>query len=296
LSRRDGFLLVNKPGGVTSFDVIRKMRTIFSCKKIGHAGTLDPDATGLLILAFERATRLLSYLNIEPKIYHFTVRFGEETDTLDSTGTLLQTGGSLPSANDIQAALPSFTGTLQQVPPAYSAVKCNGKRAYALARKGEIPELSAREITVAYWKMLEYDAANSSASFEVACSGGTYVRSLARDLALSLGTFGHTTRIHREACGAFTSEHAVAAQAVTADTPVVTIPEALSHLPVVGADEKMIQEISFGRDVTLAGKIGDHAEIALAMNGADFVALLSRKTGTVFHPAIVGTIQEGEGV
>lgn len=294
MSIRDGFLLVNKPGGVTSFDVIRRMRKLFSCKKIGHAGTLDPDATGLLVLAFERATRLLPYLVTEPKIYHFTVRFGEETDTLDSTGTTLRTGGATPASNEIAAALPSLTGELQQVPPAYSAVKCNGQRAYALARKGETPALSARKITVYYWKMLGYDARSSSASFEVSCSGGTYVRSLARDLATALGTLAHTTRIHREACGAFTCEHSILADEVTAETTLLSIPGALDHIPVVVAHEMMIREISFGRDISLAKCVGEQVTTVLLMDGARFVALASRTNGDLFHPAIVGTVREGE--
>lgn len=198
----NGWLIVDKPEGMGSTQVVNLTRRLLNAKKNGHTGTLDPFATGVLPIAFGEATKLIDFLSDADKEYEFTVEFGSETDTGDHTGQKTTTGGKMPNKEEILAILPNFTGKIKQTPPAYSAIKINGQRAYDLARRGEKVETPEREINIFSLELLNYG--KTSADFKVFCSKGTYVRSLGQDMARALGTFGHLSRLRRTRCGLFT--------------------------------------------------------------------------------------------
>lgn len=207
----DGLLLVDKPAGVSSHDVVNVARRAIGEKRMGHGGTLDPFATGLLVLCAGRATRLLQYLPAEPKVYEATIAFGAETDTEDLHGVPIREAPR-PTRAALLAALPTLTGSFDQVPPAYSAKRVGGRRAYELAREGAEVELRSAPITVHRWDILaERGPADAVTAWDVriTCAGGTYVRSLARDLARAVGSAAHLSALRRVRVGAFDVRDAV---------------------------------------------------------------------------------------
>ena len=208
-------LLVDKPAGMTSHDVVQHVRRIYGERSIGHLGTLDPFATGLLVLLLGRATRLANFLDIEPKVYEATVGFGSETDTDDSTGTVIRSA-PLPAEADIRVGLASLTGTISQIPPAYSAKSVDGTRAYDAARRGEPLELEPVEVQVNGWEVREIKADSLSAT--ITCSGGTYIRALARDLGRLTSSAAHLTALRRTRIGPFDVQDAATLDSL-ADSP-----------------------------------------------------------------------------
>jgi tRNA pseudouridine55 synthase len=206
-----GLVIVDKPGGWTSHDVVAKIRRLAGTKRVGHAGTLDPMATGVLVVGVEKATRLLGYLALTEKEYTGTVRLGETTDTDDAQGSVI---GHVPAVNisdaELQRAIDGLTGEISQIPPGVSAIKVDGQRAYRLARAGEAPQLAARTVTVSRFdageirpvagrdggRLLDVDV-------DVTCSSGTYIRALARDLGAALGVGGHLTALRRTRVGPY---------------------------------------------------------------------------------------------
>jgi tRNA pseudouridine55 synthase len=202
-----GILLVDKPEGVTSFEVVRRARKALGIRKIGHLGTLDPMATGLLPLCLLEATKLVPYLMPEPKVYRATVRLGITTDTQDATGAVVATSEVLPDPEQIYQAAAAFVGEVTQVPPQYSALHCQGERAYRLARRGEAVVLSPRTVTV--YELTVDEVALPEFTMTVRCSQGTYVRTLAQDLGESLGCGAHLSALRRLAVGALRVEEAL---------------------------------------------------------------------------------------
>ena len=202
-----GWVIVDKPAGIGSTAVVGIVRRLFNAAKAGHAGTLDPAASGVLPVALGEATKTVPYVMDGEKTYAFTVKFGESTTTDDADGTVSATGGRIPSENEIRAVLPSFVGEIEQIPPKYSAVHVNGQRAYDLARKEVEIALEPRLVRIDDLRLAGFDAPDS-VRFEVDCGKGTYVRSIARDLAEKLGTFGHVTALRRLKCGKFRAEKA----------------------------------------------------------------------------------------
>ena len=206
----DGVLVCDKPAGMTSHDVVARVRRLAGQRRVGHGGTLDPPATGVLVLALGRATRLLPFLPTEPKRYLATVAFGAETDTLDAAGAVTATADA--SGFDeagLGAALAGFLGPQLQVPPMVSAIKVGGERLYAKARRGEQVERAPRPIVIHELRLLGFTPGERpAATIEVACSGGTYVRSLAADLGRALGTLAHLASLRRTAVGRFTERDA----------------------------------------------------------------------------------------
>jgi tRNA pseudouridine55 synthase len=196
----EGLLLVDKPGGMTSHDVVQHVRRIYGERSIGHLGTLDPFATGLLVLLLGRATRLATFIDTEPKIYQAVVKFGEETDTDDATGTVIRTG-SVPSETTVRSALQTLTGKISQVPPAYSAKSVDGTRAYDAARRGEPLDLPAVDVTVHSWDVTNF--ADDALAATIICSSGTYIRALARDLGRLTSSAAHLQSLRRTHVGNF---------------------------------------------------------------------------------------------
>jgi tRNA pseudouridine55 synthase len=185
---------------MTSHDVVQQVRRIYGQRSIGHLGTLDPFATGLLVLLLGRATRLATFLDTEPKVYEAVIAFGTETDTDDETGTVIRTAGS-PAERDVLDGVRTLTGAISQVPPAYSAKSVDGTRAYAAARRGEPLELAPSEVTVHNWEITDVGA--DSLTAVITCSGGTYIRALARDLGRLASSAGHLRSLRRTRVGRF---------------------------------------------------------------------------------------------
>ena len=224
--RVHGWVIIDKPAGMTSTQVVGAVRRIFDAQKAGHAGTLDPMATGVLAVALGEATKTVPYAMDAEKTYRFTAHWGEARDTDDAEGKITATSDVRPSKAGIEAALPAFTGAIVQVPPAYSAIKVQGERAYDLAREGEVVELAARTVEVYEARLLDQPDADH-ATFEIRCGKGTYVRSWVRDIALALGTVGHVSALRRTAIGGFAEELAVP---LAIEGGSMHIPAAFEHL------------------------------------------------------------------
>jgi tRNA pseudouridine55 synthase len=203
----DGIVLVDKPEGPTSHDVVAKARRIYGTRKIGHAGTLDPMATGMLVLGIGKATRLLGYLTASDKEYLATIRLGQATNTDDAQGELISSASTSALVDeDILNAVRQFRGPISQKPSSVSAIKINGKRAYARVRDGEEIEIPARDVMIHDFEIIsiEHNAQTIDVKVRVVCSAGTYIRALARDLGATLGVGGHLTELRRTRSGKFT--------------------------------------------------------------------------------------------
>lgn len=206
-----GLIIVDKPAAWTSHDVVAKVRKLAHTKRVGHAGTLDPMATGVLVLGVEKATRLLGYLALTEKEYTATIRLGQATDSDDADGKII---GHVPvmgmDAGEMLAAMAALTGEIRQVPPGVSAIKVSGQRAYKLARAGDVPELAARTVTVSEFTLAAVRPAGEVLDIDVhvTCSSGTYIRALARDLGAALGVGGHLTALRRTRVGPYLASQA----------------------------------------------------------------------------------------
>jgi tRNA pseudouridine55 synthase len=221
-----GWVVVDKPQGVTSTQVVGAVKRVFDARKAGHAGTLDPMATGVLAVALGEATKTVPYAMDAEKTYRFTARWGEARDSDDAEGDVTGESNLRPSAGAIEAALPAFTGVIVQVPPSYSAIKVNGERAYDLARDGEEVTLSPREVEVYTARLVEVSDSDH-AEFEITCGKGTYVRAWVRDLALALGTLGHVSALRRTKVGGFSVADAIPLENLRT---LVHSPAAFEHL------------------------------------------------------------------
>lgn len=249
-----GLIVVDKPEGITSHDVVARVRRIAGTRKVGHAGTLDPMATGVLILGVERATKLLGYVMGHDKTYAATVCFGARTTTDDREGeTLAVTDGSAVTEQQIREAFAAQTGRIAQRPSSVSAIKVGGRRAYNLVREGQEVELKAREVDVHSIEIAAIRLGESpEAEIVVRCSAGTYIRAIARDAGEQLGTGGHLTALRRTASGEFTEADALSLeQLAELDDPIaVPLDEAVRRtFPVRRIDAAQARELSFGRRI-----------------------------------------------
>lgn len=270
----DGLLLVDKPSGPTSHDVVSVVRRALGIRRVGHAGTLDPFATGLLVVLVGRATRLLPYMDAEPKEYEATVRLGVATDTDDATG---RAGAevALPSRAAVERAMGGLTGDILQQPPAFSAKQVGGRRSYAAARRGERLELQPVKVRVHGWSVREWR--NDEVDVTVVCSGGTYVRALARDLGESSGSAAHLSALRRVRSGPFTVATAATLDDIAAGAATVLPPiDAVRSMPVERLGEEALARVINGRAVE-ATVAGDRA--ALVDSTGDLVAVASRGSG-----------------
>ena len=202
-----GWVNLDKPLGMTSTQAIGKVRRILNAQKVGHAGTLDPLATGVLPIALGEATKTINFVQDTTKTYRFTVTWGEQRDTDDREGAVIATSDHRPTREDITALLPRYTGEIEQTPPIYSAIKIDGERAYDIARDGGMPDVKPRTIIID--KLTLLDTRENEADFEMVCGKGTYVRSLARDMGNDLETKGYINALRREKVGPFTAEDAI---------------------------------------------------------------------------------------
>jgi tRNA pseudouridine55 synthase len=287
----DGLVIVDKPGGCTSHDVVGRVRRLARTRKVGHAGTLDPMATGVLVVGVGKATRLLHHLVLADKAYTATIRLGRATTTDDAEGDVLTsaTAGHLNEDN-VRAEMANFVGTIEQVPSSVSAIKVDGKRAYDLARAGQSVPLPARPITVRRFHAFDFRAVEEclDVDVEVDCSSGTYVRALARDLGAALGVGGHLTALRRTRVGPFALDlaHTLDELAELADPVTLSLASAVRQaLPVRIVDAPEAAALSYGKALAPHGITGTHG--ALTPDGT-VVALLQEREGLA-RPVLVFT-------
>jgi tRNA pseudouridine55 synthase len=277
----DGILLVDKPAGMTSHDVVATTRRSLGERRVGHAGTLDPFATGLLVLLVGRATRLLPYIDGEPKVYEAVIRFGTETDTDDSTGEPTRQAG-IPPREDVERAIQRLTGPIDQIPPAYSAKQVAGRRAYAAARAGEALDLAPASVTVHEWRIASWTGDDLRVT--ISCSGGTYIRALARDLGRLTESAAHLASLRRLRSGPFDVSDGVDIETLRAARPALRSPlEALGSLAIEPLDELAIDRIMHGRAVPARA---DGERAALVDAAGDLVAIAMRSGGE-WQPRVV---------
>jgi tRNA pseudouridine55 synthase len=283
-----GLIAVDKPVGPTSHKIVSVVRKSTGVRKVGHAGTLDPRASGVLVLCLGSATRLSEYLSTASKRYEAVIRFGSSTETFDAEGEFVHVTGAAPDINDIQDLLPMFRGEIEQVPPAYSAIKVQGRKAYELARSGEDVELEAREVTIYKLNILEYNPPDLVLDIE--CSAGTYIRSIANDLGEKLSTGAHLANLRRTKAGPFTLDDCIPLtqleMAISAGNwqqyirPAV---EALPELPKVKVAGEEFKRVTHGNRIPIGDASADIAS-AIGPDG-DIVAILEAvEDGTLWHP------------
>jgi len=261
-SAPNGLAVIDKPAGWTSHDVVAKSRGILGTKKVGHSGTLDPDATGVLLLGVGTVTRLLRFLSPLPKSYTCEIVFGVETSTLDAAGEVTATHAMSVSLDDVRAGARALSGDLLQVPPMVSAVSVGGKRLHELARQGI--EIEREERPVRITQITLESAGPAQLCLDVACSKGTYVRVLAEDIGAALGTAAHLGELRRTAFGDFTIDQAVPLEAFDPAQPrgLVALRAAVAHLPAVSLDAHSVQAVRQGKSGVLARLAGVSAPAA----------------------------------
>lgn len=268
-----GFLNVYKPKGLTSHDVVAKLRRVTKVKQIGHTGTLDPFATGVLPVCIGKATRLIEYLE-DDKEYLATVQFGSETDTYDLDGKVVNTYGKKISKEELEQAMTSFYGEIEQFPPKYSAIKINGKKLYEYARNGEDVEIKPRKVFISKLDLLDFDVEKQSAKLLIACSKGTYIRSIAYDLGKMLGCGGYLTALERTKAGKFVVETAVSLDDLSELSEVVNHlvnPVDVLSLPVFELDDAQKKIVSHGMSIENQGF--NNLDIVILLYGAKIYAI-----------------------
>lgn len=292
-----GWLVVDKPAGMTSTAVVNKVRWAMAAKKAGHAGTLDPEATGVLAVALGEATKTVPYITDSLKAYTFTVRLGAATNTDDAEGEVIATSEARPSDEDIKAALGQFVGDIMQVPPKFSAVKIDGERAYKLAREDEDFEIAARPLWVEELVMIDREDADH-VTLEMTCGKGGYVRSIARDLGEALGCLGHVRELRRIWSGPFTAADGISIEQIDemAKTPELDaylrpLTEGLTELPEVKATAEGAVRLRNGNPGMVIASDVDYGEECWASLDGEPVAVGVFKAGEL-HPSRVFVLPE----
>jgi tRNA pseudouridine 55 synthase len=291
-----GWLILDKPVDFGSTEAVSKIKWLFNAQKAGHAGTLDPLASGMLPIALGDATKTVPYVMDGRKIYEFTVTWGEERSTDDLEGEVTQTSDGRPTEEQIRALLPKYTGVIAQVPPQFSAIKIAGERAYDLARDGEAVDIPSREVEIHRLTLL--DAEDGKAHFEVECGKGTYVRSLARDMGRDLGCFGHISTLRRTFVAPFAEEQMVPlAELITLekvedreerlaalDAFLIDTSEALSALPQITVTEDQAYRLRMGNPILLRGRGAPVSEPEAFATVAGRLVAIGEIAGGEFHP------------
>ncbi len=280
----DGWVVLDKPVGMTSTQAVSRLKRIYNAQKAGHAGTLDPLASGILPVAFGEATKTVPFVQDGEKAYRFTVRWGAETNTDDSDGEITRTSEARPERAEIERLLPQFIGDILQTPPQFSAIKIAGERAYDLARGGEQVELKARPVTI-HALTIESSSPEETVLF-MECGKGAYVRAIARDLGRLIGCYGHVTALRRTRVGPFLEEDSftldeIETQGMAADA-MLSVEAGLSELPCVVVDRDTAARLRRGGSVILRGRDAPHGGVVYAACGGAPVAF-----GEVVEGALV---------
>jgi tRNA pseudouridine55 synthase len=289
----NGWLVIDKPLGTTSAAVVAQARRITGAARVGHCGTLDPLATGILPLAFGEATKTVSYAMERPKHYRFVIRWGEARTTEDAEGAVVETSARRPTRDGIASVLDQFTGEIEQVPPIFSAIKVGGRRAYALARAGEPVKLESRIVRIDSLELLRVLDADH-AEFDVSAGKGAYMRSLARDLARALGTVGHLAELRRTRVGPFSEEHAISLEILAAlghsaalESHLLPIETALDDIPALAMTEQEARHLRHGRAVPVL-PVASRSPLTNVIKGAVVCAMTEGK------PVALARIAGGE--
>ena len=287
-----GWLVVDKPAGVTSSAVVNKVKWAFSAKKAGHAGTLDPEATGVLAIALGEATKTVPFITDALKAYTFTIRLGQATNTDDAEGEVIATSDSRPTDAEIEAALPAFLGEIQQVPPKFSAVKIDGERAYKRARDGEDIELAARPLWVEELHLLARPS-EDTAILELVCGKGGYVRSIARDLGAALGCLAHVQTLRRIWSGPFEASEGLSfdyidqhAKDPVLDTHLLPLEMGLGDLPELTCKPEAAARLRNGNPGQVMASDADYGEEAWVSCDGEPIAIGIYRAGEL-HPTRV---------
>ena len=270
----NGWVVLDKPVGMTSTHAVTRLKRLFNAKKAGHAGTLDPLASGVLPVAFGEATKTVPFVQDGEKAYRFTIQWGAETDSDDADGQITAQSEARPQPEAILAALPHFIGTILQLPPAFSAIKIAGERAYDIARDGETPQLTPRPVTI--HELVPVSLGRDEATFEARCGKGTYVRAIARDLGRALGCYGHVTALRRTRVGPFGEMDAVPLAQIeeaTAPDALRRVEAGLEELPQVIVDRDSAARLRRGQSVLLRGRDAPGDGAAYASCGGVVVAI-----------------------
>ena len=304
-----GWIALDKPYGMGSTDAVTKVRRLFNAQKAGHAGTLDPLATGCLPIALGEATKTVPYLVEARKIYRFTIAWGVTTATFDREGDVTATSDIRPTREAVEAALPEFVGEIMQVPPIYSAIKVDGERAYDLAREGIAVVLEPRQVVIHSARVVDVPDSDH-VTIEIECGKGTYVRALARDLALKLGAEGHVSALHRARVGGFTEPNLISLEKLTelvqnaaGSKAVLPVETALDDIPALAITTEDVFRLRQGRSIVLLPRQvealktrlqskadGDASRTVSATSEGSIVALCELRAGRlsptrVFHPS-----------
>jgi len=279
----DGVVVIDKPSGMTSHDVVDAVRKKLKMRKVGHGGTLDPDATGVLLVGVGRATRFLSYAQRGMKRYTAVARFGVVTSTQDASGTVISKQWVEVNPEQITAAARSFVGRIEQVPPMVSAVKIKGERLYRKALRGETVERPPRRIEVAMFELIDF--AEPTATFDVKCSGGTYIRTLVHDLGEKLGCGAHLASLRRTEAGGFTLDEAVVLDEVTPDSlrPLVDV---VKTLPSMAVDAHGARLVSHGAPLDAGAFVGE-GECAAVVHDGRLLAVYKNLRGKMIPDRVI---------
>ncbi len=261
MSIYSGWINIDKPYSISSAKAVSIIRSLLKVKKVGHAGTLDPLATGVLPIAIGDATKTISFIQNDTKEYVFDLKFGCKTDTADQEGKIIATTEMIPSSQDLLAIISNFQGNIEQKPPIYSAIKVNGKRAYELARKGIIPDIKKRPITIYKLSLINFDKKNATARFNVKCSKGTYIRSLAEDIAEKLNSYGHVISLRRVKVGKFCEKNIISLESLkqivhndALKDRMLSIFEVLDDIPVLEFSKEESKKLQHGMQIEVPNK------------------------------------------
>jgi tRNA pseudouridine55 synthase len=292
-NRIDGWLALDKPVGLTSTQALNRLKKVLHPRKVGHGGTLDPLASGLLPIAMGEATKTVAYTMEGTKTYRFTVRWGQATDTDDADGQVTAETDARPDEPAIRAVLPAFTGIIEQVPPAYSAIKIDGQRAYDVAREGGQPDLAARAARIDSLTLERVDD-RDHATLTCTCGKGTYIRALARDIARALGTVGHLSALRRTRVGGFREDHMISLETLEAlgHSPnayeyLLPIETALDDIPALALSEAEANRLRSGQSVSLLQR--SHLERLRELDNGDVVF-----AKTADRPVALARFETGE--
>ncbi|HEY7026217.1 MAG TPA: tRNA pseudouridine(55) synthase TruB [Gemmatimonadales bacterium] len=283
---------MDKPVGPTSHDVVTRVRRALRMKAVGHTGTLDPFASGLLVILLGRATRLAQFVERHEKTYLATAKLGVRTTTDDLTGDPLpphrtaesEPGDEVPSRQAVESALHGFLGSQKQRPPAFSARKIGGERSYRLARRGMMVELAESDVTVHQLDLVEF--LYPELVFRTRVSAGTYVRALARDIGEVLGTGAHLTALRREAIGTLRIEQALSLEVLSPETPIMTPLSVLGHLPRVDLSETQVTDVGHGRAAQIGCEFSSSGSVA-GVGAGDRLIAVGRVEDQLFRPEVV---------
>lgn len=297
----NGWLNIDKPQGLTSTQTIGRVRRFIQAQKLGHAGTLDPLATGILPIALGEATKTIPFVQENEKSYTFTITWGEQRNTDDLEGDVIKKSLHRPTEQDIAALLPRFIGEILQTPPQFSAIKINGERAYALARAGEDVEIAPRPVSIHDLRLMRLEA--DSADFEMECGKGTYVRSIARDLGEILGCFGYISALRRTRVGCFSEKNSISldeleklSQYPDPDRFLLPVETVLDDIPALAMTDAEISRIKQGQSIRLVSRqdidrlatagVDESTKTIMAIGNNKLLALLD-KNGIELQPVRV---------